>query len=200
MDAIEEYEVDGLVVKILPDDGDDNNPRDWDNLGTMICFHKRYDLGDKHDYHSYDYSSWEEVREDIIKRENPEVVLALYLYDHSGISMSCSHTYPYNDIWDAGQVGFIFISKEKVREEYSAKRISKKLHDQVEKYLISEVEIYDQYLRGEVYGFIVEDQEGNHLDSCWGFLGDIEDCKKEAEESAHWQAKEIIIEAETWII
>jgi len=23
------------------------NPREWDNLGTMVCFHKRYNLGDE---------------------------------------------------------------------------------------------------------------------------------------------------------
>lgn len=26
------------------------NPRKWDNLGTMLCWHKRYQLGDSHTY------------------------------------------------------------------------------------------------------------------------------------------------------
>ncbi len=36
-------------LKIYQDDNTDS-PRSWDNLGTMICFHRRYNLGDKHNY------------------------------------------------------------------------------------------------------------------------------------------------------
>jgi hypothetical protein len=33
------------------DDNDPENPReDRDNFGKMICFHRRYNLGDKHDH------------------------------------------------------------------------------------------------------------------------------------------------------
>lgn len=40
-------ETSGLVLKILRDE-DPLNPRtDWDNLGTMALFHKRYTLGDE---------------------------------------------------------------------------------------------------------------------------------------------------------
>ena len=27
-----------------------DDPRSWDNIGTMVCFHSRYNLGDKHYY------------------------------------------------------------------------------------------------------------------------------------------------------
>lgn len=37
--------------------------------------------------------------------------------------------------------------------------------------LRSEVKTYDLYLRGEVFGYVIEDQQGNHIDSCWGFFG-----------------------------
>lgn len=35
-----------------------------------------------------------------------------------------------------------------------------------------EVKTFDQYLRGEIYGFIIETVDGEHLDSCWGFYGE----------------------------
>ena len=41
------------------------NPREDDNFTTMVCFHKRYDLGDKHNIKHDDYSSWEEMEEGI---------------------------------------------------------------------------------------------------------------------------------------
>jgi hypothetical protein len=39
----------GYKLEILNDDCP-MSPREWDNLGTMICFHRGYRLGDKHNY------------------------------------------------------------------------------------------------------------------------------------------------------
>jgi hypothetical protein len=35
-------------------DTDPQNPREWDNLGTMVCWHRRYSLGDDHTYSDMD--------------------------------------------------------------------------------------------------------------------------------------------------
>jgi hypothetical protein len=40
---------------------------------------------------------------------------------------------------------------------------------------------WDTYLQGEVYGYIIEDESGNHVDSCWGFYG-YEYCEQTAKE------------------
>jgi hypothetical protein len=146
-----------------------DSPREWDNLGTMICFHKRYSLGDKHSYSSSDYSGWAEMAKDIIKKEDAAVILPLYLYDHSGITMS---TGKFHCPWDSGQVGFIVISKKKVRKEYSVKRISPKLLARVEEYLKNEVKTYDQFLTGDVYHFNLTNKNTGEEDSCGGFYGD----------------------------
>ena len=159
------------------------SPRCWDNLGTMVCFHKRYNLGDKHDYKSGDYDGWDEMEKDIIKRENVGVILPLYLYDHSGITMN---TTGFSCNWDSGRVGFIFISKKKMLEEYGGKVVTQKLKDRVEGYLKGEVETYDQYLTGDVYGYKVFKVETcdkgceheEELDSCWGIYGE-ENCMSE---------------------
>ena len=42
-------------------DTDPESPRTWDNLGTMVCFHKRYELGDKTDYRTEDYDQSSET-------------------------------------------------------------------------------------------------------------------------------------------
>ena len=150
------------------------DPRDWDNLGTMACFHARYDLGDEHDYRSEHYSGWEELGAAIAKEQDACVILPLILLDHSGLSISVSRGYPYNCPWDAGQVGFIFVSKADVRKEYGRKRISKKLREKVERLLVGEVETYDMYLRGDVFGWVTYDPSGESLDSCWGYFGSPE--------------------------
>ena len=44
--------------------------------------------------------------------------LPLWLYDHGGITMSCgTRSYPYNDAWDSGQVGWIVALKATLFKE-----------------------------------------------------------------------------------
>lgn len=146
-----------------------SSPREWDNLGTMVCFHSRYDLGDKHDYNSSDYDSWEEMKNAIIKNEDVAEILPIYLYDHSGITISTS---PFGCRWDSGQIGWIYTTKEQSRRWFLAKRITKRIKRHINEILIAEVEEYDQYIRGNCYCYTIEDEDGNEIDSCGGFIGD----------------------------
>lgn len=156
----------GYKIKIIQDDMA-TDPREWDILGTMICFHKRYKLGDEHTLNSDDFNGWDEVEKYIQKEMDGYIILPLYLYDHSGITMN---TTGFSCGWDSGQVGFIFITADKIRREYSAKRISKKLKERVTGYLVDEVKTYDQYLTGDVWGYqIIKDEE--ELDSLGGCFG-----------------------------
>jgi hypothetical protein len=146
-----------------------DSPREWDNLGTMVCFHNRYDLGDKHSYDADDYSGWEEMEKAIRKEEGRgTIVLPLYLYDHSGVTMRIS---PFNCRWDSGQVGFILTSRKTILSEFGGKIVTKKLRERVSGILEGEVETYTQYLEGEIYGFQIVDEEGEVVDSCYGFYG-----------------------------
>mgnify|MGYP003466085841 CR=1 FL=1 len=160
----------GKTLEVIHDEFTDNNPRvDFDNLGTMVCFHNRYRLGDEQDkYSQRNYTSWEQLKKAIIKNENVAVILPIYMYDHSGITI---RTTPFDCRWDSGQIGYIFISKEKALYEYGGKRVTKALRDRLTGYLINEVEVYDQYLRGDIYGFKLLNSEGVEEDSCWGFYG-----------------------------
>ena len=175
----------GKYLIEVEQDNDPSNPREDDNLGTMVCFHKGYNLGDKHNYKSSNYDSFDELEKDIIKNENVGVILPLYLYDHSGITMN---TTGFSCRWDSGQVGFIFISKEKMLKEYGGKIVTKKLKERVEKYLVDEVKTFDDYLRGDVYGYKIFEvslcdkgcEHNDEIDSCWGFYGE-DSCMEEAE-------------------
>lgn len=117
------------------------NPRNIDRITKMICFHKKYLLGDHHSYNSSDYNNWEELKQDIIQNENPAIIKPLYLYDHSGITISTS---PFNDPLDSGQIGFVFIPKEYHVEE-----------NLFETLIQLEVSDYDNYLTGNIYNMIL---------------------------------------------
>jgi hypothetical protein len=179
----------GYTIKIQHDELCES-PREWDNLGTMICKHRRYDLGDSaasKDFPWYEFSSWQEARNYLLKNMDAAVVLPLYLYDHSGITMN---TTGFACRWDSGQVGFIYATKEKIRAEYGWKRLTKKRLQQIQDILDGEVKTYDQYLTGDVYGYTIE-KNGEHIDSCWGYYGQ-EDCLNEAKSIIdHYEKKEV---------
>lgn len=175
-EPIETIEYKGFTIKIHLDD-DPGNPRtEWDNFGKMVCWHRRYNLGDKHDF-----SDPEHFQEFVNEQKGKIVILPLYLYDHSGITMN---TKGFHCRWDSGQVGWIYATYEDIKKEYSVKKVTQKTLEEVKKLLTSEVETYDQYLTGQVYGYVIEDKEGEHLDSCWGFYDGTDYCIKEAKLSA----------------
>ena len=194
MSALETKDLGNYRIKIFQDESPESPRTSMDNLGTMVCFHRRYNLGDKHDYDHNDYSDWEEMKMAIDKNEDALIILPLYLYDHGGITMSTS---PFSCRWDSGQVGFIYVSKKKVREEYGVKRISPKVAEKALKVLEGEVETYDQYLTGDVYGYRVYkvttcelgEEHEEEVDACWGYYGQ-EECMKEAEGIAGWHIED----------
>lgn len=180
MDAIEIFEKDNCTIEIYLDD-DPMNPREWDNLGTMVCSHPRYNLGDVqigYKNNEYYYRDAQSFLDWLQVNQKKTVVLPLYLYDHSGITMSTDNSnYPFCDRWDSGQVGYIYITYEKIKEEYGWKIVNEARKQQIKEYLRNEVATYDDYLTGNVYGYNVfcdncDPDHENSIDSCWGFYGD----------------------------
>lgn len=98
------------------------------------------------------------------------VILPLYIYDHSGVTMSCEFTYPYNDRWDSSMVGWIYTSYEDIQKKYGS--INPETLEKAKNTLIAETKLYDSYLQGDCYGYVIE-KDGVEIDSCWGFTGDL---------------------------
>lgn len=163
------------VNVIIELDESPENPRNCGdlNLGQCIFFHKRYNFGDKHEINSNDYSNFDEMKIALIKDFGAIIILPVYMYDHSGQTIQ---TTPFNSSWDSGQLGFIMTTRKAIQEMYNIKNITKKIRERAENELKSEIETLDMYLRGDVYGFKIEDKEtGEEIDSAWGFYGDTAD-------------------------
>ncbi len=138
----------------------------------MVCFHNKYDLGDLNDkYDRDDYSCWENIEDAIFTKEKPIVVLPLYLYDHSGITIS---TEPFNCKWDSGQVGYIYITQKNIDLLGTSIKDDEtwgEYKERLTKQIINEVKEYDYYIRGEVYSILIQNPDGSIVDSISGFLG-----------------------------
>lgn len=185
----------GYNIEIVADDWVES-PREWDNITKMICQHGRYYLGDEEYKNSY-ANSWKEWfayyvlenystglnlkiydtfgyfedEEEVDKVwewiEKNMIVMPLFLYDHSGLSISTSRICR----WDSGQVGFMYITKKDAVKEFGKKYFTKAVEEKAIAWMEAELETYDNYLRGDVYGYRILDENGDELDSCWGFYG-----------------------------
>lgn len=96
----------------------------------------------------------------------------VYLYDHSGIAISCA---PFSCRWDSGQIGWVFTTPQEMRfymppewEDFS----NPECRRLAERFLIEEVEHQNNFIQGNVYGWRVLDDEGEEVESCWGYVGD----------------------------
>ena len=168
---------DNKVLEIVVDESP-FSPRENDNLGVMLCMHSRHSLGDKHSHKSSHFAGWTDFEHYIHTQLDAAICLPLYLYDHSGINISTS---PFACRWDSSQVGFIYVSKKDLRNEYHVQRITSKILEKAKKVIEAEVKVYNDYIAGDVHGFILYkkskcDQSHEHkeeINSCWGFYGDL---------------------------
>lgn len=165
------------------------SPREWDNICTITSWNSRnWNISDEgHTLKREDVNDW--LYEMCQRQLKDEIYLKeVYMYDHSGQTISLS---PFGDPWDSGICGWIWVEKEKILKEYP-EIDPDKWTEKAKKVMQSEIETYDQYIRGDVYGFDIEqleeveirnrstgetriDEEWKDFDGCWGWYGDPEE-------------------------
>jgi len=166
------FKVGTLTVRIEQDQ-DAEPPQ---STGILIYYRKgsRYCLG--------------EVRETDTKLEKLEVKviagsvwgLPVYAHVHSGTVLS---TTPFSCPWDSGRSGIAICEKKLFDNEEDA-------HQAIR----AHVEAFNQYLRGDVWTYTIEDQSGETVGGCSGFYG-LDHCEREAKEEAEHLNKDVEAEA-----
>ena len=172
-----------MLLRIVKEENPDN-PRQWDNVGKMVCWRNRDNLGDKHGYADpRDFLLALALGKDIYDREdmsNEELfdmirenyaILPLYLYAHGGITMN---TTGFGCGFDSGQVGWIYAGKEEIIREYDVAN-EDNWREVAEENFEYDVETYDDYLTGTVLGYELytfsDHKVEDLVDSCYGFYG-----------------------------
>ena len=102
----------GNTVSIYQDMSAES-PREWDNMCEMICFHKRYSLGDTHKIDHDDYNSWQDMQEENFGDD--AIIMPIYAYTKGGINLAL---HPFMCPWDSGRVGFAVVTKQNVIDSY----------------------------------------------------------------------------------
>ena len=177
----------GLTIKIAYDEDGANPFKEWDGEPDIIGWHRHYDFNTRAEDKA-------KTPRDFLNEAKAErhIYLPLYMYDHGGIAFSTVRAGQFADPWDSGQYGFIFWTREKIEAGQGrgyGRRITAKKRAFLTQQLRTSVELLNDYVQGNVYGYIVGDG-GEQLDSCWGFYGDIESCLAEARSAAdHYAAQ-----------
>ena len=103
------------------------------------------------------------------------------VYEHGGTSYTLSGE-GMNDRWDTtNKAGLILLSKDitDYTKTYETRQVAAR----------DCLEEYTAWANGEVYGYMVYDDsthEHELVESCWGFIGDVDYCKSQANEVADY--------------
>lgn len=155
---------------VIEQDEFSEDPREWENLGTMLCCNKYYQLGDCNSNEETlaqlaelcrKYGKTDEEIDEMDFREEIQFLLEqdnicglpLYICDHSGLSMQ---TYRF-DAWDSSFVGLIFIDKETFFAETCYKNDCD-WKAEAKKRLKNEIETYSQFLEGDVQQYTLYEE------------------------------------------
>lgn len=185
---------------VIEQDEFSEDPRSWDNLGTMLCCNRRYQLGDCNSNRETElqlaeicrkYGKSDEEIDEMTFAEEVQFILdqddvcglPLWLYDHSGISISTGRQCS----WDSSFVGLIFVEKDFYLAQTCLKD-EEGWKEKAKKTLEGEVETYSNFLEGNVYIWTLYkptvvirqsmdgkelsrkvDEEGEMVDSMGGF-------------------------------
>ena len=181
-------------------DTDAANPRQCDNLGTiLISPNKSHWIASRDDVvdtsiclGNNPYEHWNNIRREQLKLKKSEIAIAYPItkYEHGEISLQLG----YKQGWDYGVVGFVYVTKEQVRKCYGVDRITKSIIERATNCLQSELDMLTHWLNSDCYGWQIKEyaldddgldwEEVDTLDNCWGYydkeqaLDDMQDMLK----------------------
>lgn len=153
----------GMKIEAMQDLNPED-PRECDNFGNMICFHKRYELGDVHSM------TIEELRQEVDRQDT--IALPIFMLDHSGITIGTS---PFGCPWDSGQLGYIYVTHDEIKRELRVEEITPQIEAQVVRMLESIIKEYDYFVRGEIWLVWAEDENGEMLEPPFVNVGPVGD-------------------------
>jgi hypothetical protein len=175
-DAIETFKCNGFTVKIYPD-RDAPSPREWDNISVIACWHRSLRLGDR----QIQGTASDRDRASFVAELGERVlaILPVWIYQHGDVALAACNDNPFSCRFDSGQVGWAYVT------ESSAKKVGCEglTEGTYLEYIRQEVADYDRWGRGLFCGFVVEDEDGDEVESCWNF-DDVDYCRTQARAAA----------------
>lgn len=159
---IEEIDAEPIYSVKIERDSYVEYPFEYDEVFTLYSNH-RYFNPDKHKMEElFNEEGNLPTLEQLNSSRSDYEHFRIYLYDHSGMTVSAT---PFSCPWDSGLLGIVAVKKDEVKDPKEAFK--------------NYVKTLDQYLQGDVYTFFVKDEMGETVDACGGFYGDDESTLEE---------------------
>lgn len=154
----------------IEQDTDAQSPDEYDDCSVkLIANHRDFFVPPERNRRNFS------VQDEIDAMRKTHHVFLLEAYIHSGVRLALSGEGNFPDRqWDVSTLGAVFCLKKEWRTRQKAREAA-----------LAKVEEWNQYISGDVWGYIIEDDEGNHLDSCWGFYGH-DFCEQEAKSALEY--------------
>lgn len=167
----------GYRIKIRQDDSAES-PDEWINEDVFLVYDHRDFYVKRDNFNPSDIIKWLNIKrildcpvsgdedQEELKEELEEYfdysayyIYPVYAYIHSGVSLSLGKSsYPFTCPWDTSMRGFVLVDKTDETTEEKAYELAEGL-----------INTWNQYLSGEVYGFIVEKPKPIYSIEKWVF-------------------------------
>lgn len=161
-----------IIVKVLYDEDyelEDNE------IGTFVCWHSRRNLGN---------INWPKHEEFLENVSDKALKIPISIYEHGGFVLSVGDG-AISCPWDSGYVGVWVFEPKDLIEHWNEDTLEtrQKARECVEAIIKYRNDVY----AGNVWGYSIENGDGDHIDSCWGFVGDdaVEDMKDHVDDDYH---------------
>jgi hypothetical protein len=192
MEVYRKIDYKGYEINIAYD-SDALNPREeWDNFFTIASFDFKHWLAEDKDYLE---TFLEENKKPY--RSQERLFMPIYFKYNGSQGWMVSLVSKEKD-----PDGWIYAYKSDIRKEWKVKTISPKLLKNLKNGIEAEIDVFNHYLQGEVYGYTIKgpvDKYGERedLDSTWGYYGDPEKSGliQEAEGMINWYIEKEIEKA-----
>lgn len=124
----------------------------------------------------------------LVEASGELVISTISYYDHSGLTVWIGSP---SDQWDSGRCGWIYQTKEDTIEQNGG--TEENWREVAWKNMEAEMKEYNAYVEGECYGWMVLDEDGDNIDSCWGYVGSerIDEMIAEAKDVIDFHIKKI---------
>jgi len=169
-----------LTLRVVQDDSGIGNPRENANVGVIVSWN-RDGFGEDHVDGGY-IDAYGSTRNYLIASHDAlaETIVPLRFVDYGG-GWPGTALRVISDLEEAD--GAIFATPASIEMTGCPP-------ERVDEGLRAEVKEYEQWMQGDVYGYVVE-HDGEVLDSCWGYIGDteypMEEARRVAESSPEYQ-------------
>lgn len=178
---------------VIQYDSDAESPRKWDNVGHFFTKESRYNSPDGTSHPLYqimvetgDEATSTDNHIELIRERAHEAFKAsapkdgnshdedlhiievhpVYRYEHGNVAYRRGKAGGF----DYSNCGFYIVTAQSISgETHTAESLAKCIDD--------ELETYTKWANGDVYGFTLYNEQGEHEDSCYGFY-DIEDIRE----------------------